>query len=459
MQVNIPGLILSLTQEASSNNLTHQRLTELFHREGVNLRFLGVVRHRCGCKEVRRVLFQEMVARVCKNLVRKRLRARMRTLSTPSETPYNYETVAFFNMLLGNLPESQTFWQRTLPEQLLSKYFLQVLTASSLENLADSIGVKVVCVEALFPDPLYTTVRMAELITRLEALTRFFLTEPAQRQLEMKAHALTLSPFDLFTGASSSVIKYPVAFDSFYGLFLSMKAATLTGVDAHRCFLASLKAFQRASRRAPKDPALANAVLDVLVRRLVQLIEEFSYRSSSASEHSLPASYSVAHSSTVAQSPIDILVSTEGGVSLVAEADASDAVDGDGISPSAPLDLLPVLEWKRLLHGLSAPTDPCAAPPVGLTKLDRSTSITIETSQGEQFQSAREDRSTTFLPGSQLHSIAGIADEGTSRMIPLRHRSARLNRLLARLQRLARDVTLPRKDAECVRIFLEKAEL
>jgi hypothetical protein len=249
-----------------------------------------------------------------------------------------------------------------------------------------------------------------------------------------------------------------------------MKATTLTGADSQRCFLASMKAFQRASRRAPKDPALANAVLEVLIRRLLQLFSSSSKEQHRTGDGSSPSSSRTGESPHTASpgspplsSPDSPALSTSRtptsasptptppiGISSARAAPSSPPASPTPTSPTPPtatptptspppytytaLPPDPTLsarsptcnksprEWKMLLHGIS---DTASAP------LARSASLTIETSQGEQFQSQHDDHSVTTMPG--------IVAEASARMIPPAQRTPRLTRLLVRLQHAVTD--------------------
>src|SRR3546814_9841112 len=64
--LDTPGGLRLGSSHAKAEMLTAEELIQAVHRAGINLRHLGVVRQKCSSPIIRRVLHQEMVARVLK---------------------------------------------------------------------------------------------------------------------------------------------------------------------------------------------------------------------------------------------------------------------------------------------------------------------------------------------------------------------------------------------------------
>jgi len=105
------------------NQLTaqlNQILTKM-HTKGINRRWFGLVRHHIGKLTttdpssgilMKALLFTEMAARVCKNIVRFFLRQKMRQLQVPSSEPYRRVILALFNIFSGYSQYSHNFWTK-----------------------------------------------------------------------------------------------------------------------------------------------------------------------------------------------------------------------------------------------------------------------------------------------------------------------------------------------------------
>ncbi|KAL6079943.1 Clu domain-containing protein [Balamuthia mandrillaris] len=100
------------------NNVLHQ-----MHTHGINRRYLGLVRHlllkephSSGCMwKYSSLLFTEMAARVCKNIIRALLREKMKALKVPSSEPYRQLVLQLFNLFSGHSTYSHHFWTSNTP--------------------------------------------------------------------------------------------------------------------------------------------------------------------------------------------------------------------------------------------------------------------------------------------------------------------------------------------------------
>lgn len=87
------------------------KLSELMHREGVNLRHMGLIRCKVKSYRVRQCLLTEMLARVIKDLLRGQMRSKMREVRVLSEEPFKEVVIRVFNLILGKHKNSASFWQ------------------------------------------------------------------------------------------------------------------------------------------------------------------------------------------------------------------------------------------------------------------------------------------------------------------------------------------------------------
>ena len=118
-----------------------EMLTSLMHSWGINIRFLGYVRHRSADKEVRAAALLEMIARTLQKSLQERLRDEMSRLRAPQMSPYLHLISDFFNTLSSDA----WFWKRPelLKSRLIEKFGLVSLTEeerSSRVSLATLIN-------------------------------------------------------------------------------------------------------------------------------------------------------------------------------------------------------------------------------------------------------------------------------------------------------------------------------
>ena len=126
-------LLHVLLEEARKNGtLFDFRLTETIHSKGINCRYLGkkkkrkvqskfaeelpegLLRNQVTNEDARMLLLVEIVARVIKNNLRLRLRMKSEILRQPLEEPYRRLLIDYFNMIFGNTPHSEAYWNTHL---------------------------------------------------------------------------------------------------------------------------------------------------------------------------------------------------------------------------------------------------------------------------------------------------------------------------------------------------------
>ncbi|KYQ93681.1 Rab GTPase domain-containing protein [Tieghemostelium lacteum] len=114
-------------------------IPEQFHRQGINMRWIGHMMVIMDDRDSCFVLLIEAIARVLKNDLRKRLRESMKKYNQPMSAPYIDVTTKFLNMVFGSctLPDynSEEFWEQTVKNELASKFYIfqipSVLTQKS----------------------------------------------------------------------------------------------------------------------------------------------------------------------------------------------------------------------------------------------------------------------------------------------------------------------------------------
>ncbi|KAL6056200.1 Clu domain-containing protein [Balamuthia mandrillaris] len=145
----VPGFTSRLRRHEPSNYL----LIESMHQWGINVRYLGRIRHLMGQliqqetkgedtqhknKEGKEedyaemwnwYLLFEMVTRVIKSLLRQVMRRKIRALVQPRDKSLKKEVVRWLNLIFGNNEESKEVWEVNIKQQLLKKYDGQCLSS------------------------------------------------------------------------------------------------------------------------------------------------------------------------------------------------------------------------------------------------------------------------------------------------------------------------------------------
>eukprot|EP01087_Luapelamoeba_hula_P000097 TRINITY_DN10051_c0_g1_i1.p1 TRINITY_DN10051_c0_g1~~TRINITY_DN10051_c0_g1_i1.p1 ORF type:complete len:564 (+),score=53.42 TRINITY_DN10051_c0_g1_i1:3-1694(+) len=98
------------------HHLGKHGLTQQMHCYGINMRYLGLVRHHIPKNSLLSTLMlTEMAARVCKNLIRALLREKMKETRVPSAEPYKEVILATFNIFSGASKAAADFWNSVEP--------------------------------------------------------------------------------------------------------------------------------------------------------------------------------------------------------------------------------------------------------------------------------------------------------------------------------------------------------
>eukprot|EP01119_Soliformovum_irregulare_P021101 TRINITY_DN6964_c0_g1_i1.p1 TRINITY_DN6964_c0_g1~~TRINITY_DN6964_c0_g1_i1.p1 ORF type:complete len:1087 (+),score=286.12 TRINITY_DN6964_c0_g1_i1:199-3459(+) len=99
-------------------------LTPSLHAHGINVRYLGLIRAALPKEEFywRIVLFIEMASRCIKQLIRSKLRLKIRELRQPGDDAYKRVVIDQFNLIFSETAQSRTHWKTVLKDLLLSKF-------------------------------------------------------------------------------------------------------------------------------------------------------------------------------------------------------------------------------------------------------------------------------------------------------------------------------------------------
>jgi hypothetical protein len=108
-----------------ASELDCSRFVSLMHRQGINIRFLGVVRKCLSFQKTRRIALTEMVARVIKDKLNQTLRSTTETVQLPVDEPYREVVVEYLNKLFGL--GADAFWKTEIMPAVLKKFAIKKL--------------------------------------------------------------------------------------------------------------------------------------------------------------------------------------------------------------------------------------------------------------------------------------------------------------------------------------------
>ncbi|GAB5371160.1 hypothetical protein AAMO2058_001555400 [Amorphochlora amoebiformis] len=117
----VPRIARELDKEGKLRGILFtEPVSGLLHKEGVNMRHLGLLRFHSRNPKVRVTLLVEMVGRTLKHILRAELRRIVRSWTLPSEYRMRQQTVNILNILIGNNAElSPILWNRVLNKILI----------------------------------------------------------------------------------------------------------------------------------------------------------------------------------------------------------------------------------------------------------------------------------------------------------------------------------------------------
>lgn len=126
LETHIPKMsrrIFEMMREAKiSKPLWKFRLTEALHSVGINCRYAGMVRKHINDEQCSTFVLAEVVARAIKNNLRWRLREQHQILKLPLEEPYLRLVIDYLNLVFGNTPKSDEYWDQVLKKDVSNNF-------------------------------------------------------------------------------------------------------------------------------------------------------------------------------------------------------------------------------------------------------------------------------------------------------------------------------------------------
>ena len=244
-------------------------VAELAHREGINVRYLGLVRSHLKTPALRNAVLMELIARVIKNNLNEELRKAARSSKNRGDENFQPIALSFFNLILSNKSGSELWWCKTIKEQLIAHYKLETLSneeqqrSFSLRSLVD----------------LYTLFR------RLQQLTGIRFTKIVMQQLKSSEHFELVSPdirkmgvrvkhMNITSQAQGSAlaIQAMASMNSHIDLYHTMQG--LVGYDIRsdastsydRLFNLSMMKYEQAIRATPDNKSMLTHYAGTLIR-------------------------------------------------------------------------------------------------------------------------------------------------------------------------------------------------
>uniref|UniRef100_A0A6B2KW71 Clu domain-containing protein n=1 Tax=Arcella intermedia TaxID=1963864 RepID=A0A6B2KW71_9EUKA len=147
----IPKFGESLSSKSFGNLIDvglFQELIQSIHSNGINVRYLGMIRNHTQNSEWRAIILIEMIVRAFKSIIEDKLRIKMKELSSLAIHPYIEIYAQNLNMLVARSPEADVFWKKTLKEVIIKKFVSPCL---SNEELNEGFDLRSIIQESLIP--------------------------------------------------------------------------------------------------------------------------------------------------------------------------------------------------------------------------------------------------------------------------------------------------------------------
>jgi len=226
-------------------------LKEAMHNEGINMRYLGVVRQCVTSEAISHLLLVEMIARVQKHHLRHQMRSLMRELKLPLEHKYRALVVQHFNLVFENSNESLEYWQSTIKSQLFQYY---TMALSSTENHSGTQLKR-----------MLTDDDMTLLFRRLIKMTHIRFTPKAEEEFSTNGKAFnTTQPFDVTYLEELCVsVRHMNIVALAQGYVLKSKARERNGgLDKSRLCRMAIEKFKEALSDNPGDKRVLRELAD-----------------------------------------------------------------------------------------------------------------------------------------------------------------------------------------------------
>ena len=132
--------------------LDSKKTSDIFHKKGLNMRYLGVLYDQSDQIYLKNHLKREMISRTCKRMINGHLQGAMKEDEKSEEI-----VIDFLNLLFGSGEDSEAFWSNIFSEELQIYYltnlkvsneeineslFHQIISECSLKMLTDDTKIK-----------------------------------------------------------------------------------------------------------------------------------------------------------------------------------------------------------------------------------------------------------------------------------------------------------------------------
>eukprot|EP01133_Synstelium_polycarpum_P013661 gene13661-16088_t len=227
----------------------YSQLTEIIHREGINVRYLGLVRAHVTSPELKRVLLTEIVARVFKNIIRADLRDKMKELRSIEADSYVQVVMDFFNIILGDpLPRHEKLWRTSIKPEIINR-FDNSLTIEERDPNFD----------------LSSQVDMYHIFVRIQNMTGIKLADESMKELMKDPRSFRVVLSDI---TSMDVkVKHMNIISLAEGNALSLQCMKWEGrTGSERLFKLATNKFEEAIRSTPDNKDILNDYANVLMQ-------------------------------------------------------------------------------------------------------------------------------------------------------------------------------------------------
>ena len=124
-------------QRSELYQLVH--LVHSLHRQGINIRRIGLLRSLLSGTSWADMLLVEMIARSNKWVLRELLRNVAKSTALPADVPFKEIVVKHLNVLFGDSSESVDFWRNEITQQIRAKFGTHALSDEDLAHGPGSV--------------------------------------------------------------------------------------------------------------------------------------------------------------------------------------------------------------------------------------------------------------------------------------------------------------------------------
>eukprot|EP01117_Protostelium_nocturnum_P018219 TRINITY_DN7584_c0_g1_i1.p1 TRINITY_DN7584_c0_g1~~TRINITY_DN7584_c0_g1_i1.p1 ORF type:complete len:891 (+),score=348.35 TRINITY_DN7584_c0_g1_i1:80-2752(+) len=130
----IPSFSQKIDSKFQSCPISIEEFLCLLHENGINYRLMGMVRNKCKNVELRNLILEECIARVCKMHLEEIFREISRRIGSPSNEPYVKGVTNLLNLISGD----EKYW-KLLQFDLEEKFENVLVGDNSKEKLIDRV--------------------------------------------------------------------------------------------------------------------------------------------------------------------------------------------------------------------------------------------------------------------------------------------------------------------------------